>query len=306
MDTVAARIRALGTALLAGAALVAAAPPAAVASSCAIPIAYVGDDAPKAAIARWMAHGARARAVPGELPVMGALVESGLANLSGGQADTVGFFQMRLGIWNQGAYEGYPDNPDLQLKWFIDHALAVRAARLAAGDLSYGQDPAEYGVWVADVQRPAEQYRYRYQLRLGEARGLVGPDCVGLPTGSSPPPPPSAVLPSVAIFTSSPKSMRVSTTGRFTYSFVATPGRNGNIKLTSTRKIKVGSKKRRIKLARKSFTVPPNANVKVKYKLSAKKLKALKRVRSLRFNVSITVGSNDFATKLKLKAPKKN
>jgi len=102
---------------------------------------------------------------------MAALVESGLRDLDGGDADSVGFFQMRLGIWNQGEYAGYPDRPELQLEWFLDHAEAVgrqRAARGVALD-----DPRGYGEWIADVERPAEQFRGRYQLRLDEARELL-------------------------------------------------------------------------------------------------------------------------------------
>jgi len=173
-----------------------------------------------------MAHGARARGIPGELPVMGALVESGLANLKWGDADSAGFFGMRVGIWNQGEYSGYPENPA--------------------------------------------------------------------------PPPDFAVL------TSSAKSLRVSMTGRFTYSFVATPERSGKIKLISTKKIKVGSKTRKLKLADRSFTAAANGNVEVNYKLSVKNLRALKRMTSLTFNVSITDGIKNFAAKLKLKPPKKS
>jgi hypothetical protein len=50
-----------------------------------------------------MAYGAEVRGVPGELPVMRALVESGLKNLTYGDQDSVGFFAMRMGIWNADA-----------------------------------------------------------------------------------------------------------------------------------------------------------------------------------------------------------
>ena len=58
-----------------------------------------------------MAGGAAAAGLPAELPVMAALVDSGLVNLSAGDSDAVGYFQMRLGIWNTGEYEGYPETP---------------------------------------------------------------------------------------------------------------------------------------------------------------------------------------------------
>jgi hypothetical protein len=104
---------------------------------------------------------------------MAALVESGVRNLDYGDADSVGFFQMRVSIWNQGDYAGYPDNPGLQAKWFIDHAVAHKKQQLARGDADFGKDPSTWGEWIADVERPAEQYRGRYQLRLEEARRLL-------------------------------------------------------------------------------------------------------------------------------------
>jgi len=144
----------------------------AVASVASAPGAYPGDNAPREQIAAWMAAEASARGLPPELPLMASLVESGMKNLNFGDADSVGFFQMRVGIWNQGAYAGYPDKPELQMKWFLDQAEAVKKQRLVAGKSV--DDPSQFGEWVADVERPAEQYRGRYQERLAEARALLG------------------------------------------------------------------------------------------------------------------------------------
>jgi cell wall-associated NlpC family hydrolase len=135
---------------------------------------YPGDDAPRASIAAWMGAEAQRRGLPSELPVMAALVESDLHNLSGGDRDSVGFFQMRTSIWNSGSYVGYADKPELQLDWFLDHAAAVKDQRVAAG-LAV-DEPKQYGDWIADVERPAEQYRGRYQLRLEDARELLRHD----------------------------------------------------------------------------------------------------------------------------------
>ena len=176
-----------GLALACAAAILAAAAPPATAQACGSPTAYPGDAAPPEAIAAWMARGAVARSIPGELPVMASLVESGLKNLDYGDADSAGFFAMRVPIWNNGEYAGYPENPELQLKWFLDQADAVRSRRIAQGDIAFGQDPAAYGEWVADVERPAAQYRGRYQLRLEEARALIAAGCLSVPgTGSDP------------------------------------------------------------------------------------------------------------------------
>ena len=105
---------------------------------------------------------------------MASLVESGLQDLNFGDRDSVGFFQMRVGIWNTGPYAGFPDDPELQITWFIDQALAVKRQRIAAGDAEFGSDPSKYGEWIADVERPAEEFRGRYQLRLDQARTWSG------------------------------------------------------------------------------------------------------------------------------------
>jgi hypothetical protein len=144
--------------------------PAAAAGS----LEYPGNDATKEQIAAWLGAQAQKAGLPPELPVMAALVESGLTNNPGGDADSAGFFQMRVGIWDKGDYAGYRDRPELQAKWFIDHALAVKQARLAAGDAAFGEDPSGWGNWIADVENPAAQFRSRYAERLDEARRLLG------------------------------------------------------------------------------------------------------------------------------------
>jgi hypothetical protein len=148
--------------------------------------AYPGDAATPQQIAAWMgAHATRA-GLPAELPVMAALTESGLHNLSYGDRDSVGFFQMRLGIWDQGAYAGYPSNPQLQIQWFIDHALAVKTQYPGLGS-----NPNAFGEWVADVEQPAAQFRYRYQLNLQTAQDLLR----GADLTSGAPAPPAAPAP---------------------------------------------------------------------------------------------------------------
>ena len=128
-------------------------------------------------VSTWMGKRAKAASLPAQLPVMAALVESGLRNLPPSEAGNAGFFQMRVSLWDQGKYAGFPGDPELQMKWFIDHALAVRAARVAAGDITFGRDPATWGEWAAEVLRPARHLRGLYQLRLREAGTLVAGRC---------------------------------------------------------------------------------------------------------------------------------
>jgi cell wall-associated NlpC family hydrolase len=121
---------------------------------------------------------------------MASLVESRLSNINFGDADSIGYFQMRTSIWDQGEYKGYGEKPELQLKWFIDHALHEKQKRVARGDVAFLKDSGKWGEWVADVERPAEQYRYRYQERLAEARELLR----GAQDSAAPPPAPDADL----------------------------------------------------------------------------------------------------------------
>lgn len=150
------------------------------AAVCGRTVPYPGNSATKVEYANWMANYAVVRDIPGELPVMAALVESGVKNLNYGDRDSVGFFQMRTSIWDRGEYRGYLKNPDLQMEWFADTAAKVRLQYIAAGKPDPAATSDTFGVWIADIERPAEQYRGRYQKRLEEARALVAETCPNL------------------------------------------------------------------------------------------------------------------------------
>ena len=56
--------------------------------------------------------------------------------------------------------------------------VAVGPAFAASQRIAAGQpidDPQSYGEWIADVERPAEQFRGRYSLKLDESRGFISP-----------------------------------------------------------------------------------------------------------------------------------
>ena len=134
----------------------------------AVSLTYPGDSATPQQIAAWMGANAERAGLPAQLPVIASLTESGMRNLNYGDRDSVGFFQMRVGIWDQGAYSGFPSDPQLQLQWFINEALSVRQSNPSLADSS-----SSWGDWVADIERPAAEYRYRYQLQLPEAQELL-------------------------------------------------------------------------------------------------------------------------------------
>lgn len=146
-------------------------------STCPTTNPYPGDAAGQPAIAGWMARGAAAAGLPGELPVMAGLVESGLQNLPDTGSGYAGFFQMSRKYFGTGEYAGFERRPELQLLWFTDTAVDIRERRLDAGKPDPLTDESSWGEWIADVERPAPQYRGRYQLRLEEARDLIGSGC---------------------------------------------------------------------------------------------------------------------------------
>jgi hypothetical protein len=140
------------------------------------PAGYPGDEAGRKPIARWMARGAALRDVPQALPVMAGLAESGLRNLHTRGNPFAGFFSMHKTL-DKGAYRGFKQNPELQLNWFLDTAVIVRQRGIAEGEEDYGRDTDSYGLWIADVERPAPQNRKGYQPYLDDAGDLLDESC---------------------------------------------------------------------------------------------------------------------------------
>jgi Tol biopolymer transport system component len=120
--------------------------------------------------------------------------------------------------------------------------------------------------------------------------------------------------PAKASFAGSKSSIRVSRKRRFKFTFHATPGLTGKASFKTVKKVRVSRKnkkrKRRVTLARKSFTVPASGKVTLRIKLSKKNFRILKLNRKLRTRVTITltnaVGLKSTAKKrITLKAPKR-
>jgi hypothetical protein len=86
---------------------------------------------------------------------------------------------------NTGEYRGFPRHPDLQLRWFTDTAMLVRQRRVAEDRPDPADDPAAYGSWIADVERPARRYRTRYQTHLAEADDMIAAKCAPPATGDT-------------------------------------------------------------------------------------------------------------------------
>jgi hypothetical protein len=117
-------------------------------------------DAEQRAVASEIVRRARRRGLPLHgLLVKAAfqtgLVESNLRNLAGGDADSQGWRQERASLYRD------PRNLGASIERFFDEAQAVKGQYGRAGDLA------------AAVQRPAAQYRGRYQAVSGDAEALI-------------------------------------------------------------------------------------------------------------------------------------
>ena len=105
---------------------------------------------------------------------MASLVESGLHNLTGGDRDSVGFFQMRTGIWDRRGLRRVPAEP---------RAADALVHRPRARDQGQADPPRATRPTARIRARTAtgsptsrcrtEPYRGRYQLRLDDARALL-------------------------------------------------------------------------------------------------------------------------------------
>ena len=79
---------------------------------------------------------------------MAALVELDLTNVNFGDADSLGYFQMRVSVW-ESQYPGFADDPEKQVDWFLDTAERVKEQRVSRGQSI--TDPNQFGEWIADA-----------------------------------------------------------------------------------------------------------------------------------------------------------
>lgn len=93
----------------------------------------------------------------GEIAVSVIIVETSMQNLDGGDLDSVGLYQQR-DFW--GSYEERTD-PYISTDLFLNEMVRIYP--------DGSQDAADPGTVAADVQRPAEEYRYRYTENMGDA-----------------------------------------------------------------------------------------------------------------------------------------
>jgi hypothetical protein len=122
----------------------------------------------------------------------------------------------------------------------------------------------------------------------GGGGGPAGGGAVGVPGGgggggAGP------TAPAKASFAASKRSIKVSKNGRFSFKFRAGAGLTGRVAFTSAKKVRIGAKRKKITLVRKSFTVPASGKVNLKLKLSRKNLGILRKNRKIKTNVAVTL-----------------
>ena len=131
------------------------------------------------------------------------------------------------------------------------------------------------------------------------------------PTAPQPVSPSPATPPAEASFDGSKRSIRVNRKRRFEFTFHATPGLAGSATFKSVRKIRVGqNRKKKVTLAKKSFTVPATGQVTLRIKLARKAYRILKLNREIRVLVTVTVENaagltSKSSKKFTLKAPRR-
>jgi Ca2+-binding RTX toxin-like protein len=95
-----------------------------------------------------------------------------------------------------------------------------------------------------------------------------------------------------ADFGGSKRSVTVSRQGRFSYSFRGGAGLSGEAVFASAGKVRL-SRKARVTLGRRSFTVPAGGTVKLKMRLSGRNLAILRRNRKIRTKVTVTLANSE-------------
>jgi hypothetical protein len=145
--------------------------------------------------------------------------------------------------------------------------------------------------------------RYCYVVRGmngGTAGPLSGEACATVPAPAAGETPPT--LPPVLDLSSFPRSVRVGPRGVFFLPFGATAGQTGTIRLKTVSA--VGTRRRKLVVARKSFTTPPAGDrVRARIKLGRRGLRLLRRVRRLPVAAKVTLGPTTATRRLTLRAP---
>jgi subtilisin family serine protease len=141
------------------------------------------------------------------------------------------------------------------------------------------------------------QYCYVVRAVNESAAGPAsGEACATVPAVSGP-------APVTLDLSSVPRSVRVSRRGTFTLRFAGTPGKAGTIRLRTVKAVSA-ARRRRLVVARRSFTMPASGRARVKMKLTRKSFRVLRRVRRLPVSTRVTLAQTRASKRVTLRAPR--
>ena len=133
------------------------------------------------------------------------------------------------------------------------------------------------------------------------ASGGTPPPGGGQPPGAQPPGGEPPVITRLDL-SSLAKTLKVNAKGVLTLKFGGTAGQAGSIKLTTVKAF--ASAKRKLVVARRSFTMPATGTVKLRLKLTRAGLRVLKRVKRLAVSAKVTLGTASASKRVTLRAPR--
>ena len=82
-----------------------------------------------------------------------------------------------------------------------------------------------------------------------------------------------------------------------------TPGRAGSIRVTTVRAFSA-ARRRKLVVARRSFTVPANGRVRLRLRVARKPFRVLKRVKRYRVSARVTLAQTSATKRVTLRAPR--
>ena len=138
-----------------------------------VPADYPGDDAGQEALAKWLAKQAEKAGLPPELPVMAALVESGVATSTSATRTASGSSRCARASGTRASTPATGGTPGCRRSGSSTTRSRSRSRRSRAATPASARTRAAGASGSRTSSGPAEQYRGRYQLRLDEARRLL-------------------------------------------------------------------------------------------------------------------------------------
>jgi subtilisin-like proprotein convertase family protein len=203
-----------------------------------------------------------------------------------------------------------PGPDSVALDWSdVPSATGYEVFRRSAGG-SYSEVPTALpgsSDFVDGGRTPGQQYCYVVGATTGGTPGPASSEaCATIPggPGGGGPDDGGSTGPPVLDLSSLKSRIRVGAKRRFTVTFAGTPGEAGSIRLTTIKAVAAQSRKRKLVVARRSFSVPAGGRARLELKVTRKGFRVLKRVRRLPVSARVTLGQTSAKKRATLLAPR--